>query len=174
LKGFNRRLDTLQASVLSVKLKYLDEWNDKRRAHAALYTRLLGDSGVIIPQPAPWAEPVWHLYVVRVADRERVQASLREDGIQTGIHYPIPIHRQPAYVDLGYPVGTFPVTERYAEEILSLPMYPELDAAAIERVAHALSEAVNGHQVEPTGALDRRSERELPGHPASVRSRQAS
>jgi dTDP-4-amino-4,6-dideoxygalactose transaminase len=174
VKGFNRRLDTLQASVLTVKLKHLDDWNDKRRAHAALYTRLIGDSGVATPEPAPRTVPVWHLYVVRVADRERVRASLDEDGIQTGIHYPIPIHCQPAYVDLGYPVGTFPVTERYAAEILSLPMYPELDAAAIERVAHALSEAVNGHQVGLTAALGRRSKRELPGHPASVRSRQAS
>ena len=175
VKGFNRRLDTLQASVLSIKLKYLDEWNDKRRAHAALYTRLLDDSRVVTPEAAPSAEPVWHLYVVRVADRERVQASLREHGIQTGIHYPIPIHRQPAYLDLGYPVGTFPVTERYSDEILSLPMYPELGADAIERVARALGDAVSGNQVELTATpLDRRTEREFPGDPASARSRPAS
>jgi dTDP-4-amino-4,6-dideoxygalactose transaminase len=83
-------------------------------------------------------EPVWHLYVIRAAARDRLRATLAADGVQTGIHYPIPIHRQPAYRDLGYPRGAFPVTERYAEEILSLPMYPELDDVAVVRVAEVI------------------------------------
>ena len=142
VKGFNRRLDTIQAAILRMKLKRLDEWNAQRRSHAARYTRLLAGTSVVTPEPSPGAEPVWHLYVVRVRARDRVQAALREQGIQTGIHYPIPIHLQPAYQDLGYPVGSFPVTERCVDEVLSLPMYPELEEVAIARVAGALYEAL--------------------------------
>jgi dTDP-4-amino-4,6-dideoxygalactose transaminase len=152
VKGFNRRLDTIQAAILRMKLERLDDWNAQRRSHAALYTRLLASTSVVTPGPSPSAEPVWHLYVVRVHARDRVQAALREQGIQTGIHYPIPVHLQPAYWDLGYPVGSFPVTERCADEVLSLPMYPELDEISIARVAGALEEATSASQDDLTAA----------------------
>jgi dTDP-4-amino-4,6-dideoxygalactose transaminase len=168
VKGFNRRLDTIQASILRVKLKHLDGWNEKRRRHAALYARLLADAPVVTPRPSPSAEPVWHLYVVRVAARDRVRAALREQGIETGIHYPIPIHRQSAYEDLGYPVGSFPHTERCAGEVLSLPMYPELDDVAIARVAAALEEATSSLEDELTAAVGTHSRSLAVGPPPSV------
>jgi dTDP-4-amino-4,6-dideoxygalactose transaminase len=149
IKGFNRRLDTMQAAILRVKLKWLDDWNEMRRSHAALYSRLLAGVEVITPVVSTDAEPVWHLFVVRVGARDRLRATLFEHGIQTGIHYPIPIHRQPAYRDLGYPIGSFPITERYAEEILSLPMYPELDELATARVAAVVHE----HATRPPDEL---------------------
>jgi dTDP-4-amino-4,6-dideoxygalactose transaminase len=153
VKGFNRRLDTLQASILRVKLKRLDEWNAKRRSHAALYSRLLAGTSVVTPEAAPNVEAVWHLYVVRVSARDRVQGLLRQQEIQTGIHYPAPIHRQPAYRDLAYPVGSLPVAERYATEILSLPMYPELGDVAIARVAGALDEATSALEDDLAAAV---------------------
>jgi dTDP-4-amino-4,6-dideoxygalactose transaminase len=141
VKGFNRRLDTIQAAILRIKLRRLDDWNAQRREHAALYSRLLADTAAITPAASPTSEPVWHQYVIRVAGRASVQANLSERGIQTGIHYPIPIHCQAAYRDLRYPKGSFPVTERFAREILSLPMYPELNEVAVTCVATALAEA---------------------------------
>jgi dTDP-4-amino-4,6-dideoxygalactose transaminase len=137
-QGFNRRLDTLQAAVLRVKLKHLDRWNAARRQHAQQYTQLLAASGLLLPQVAAYAEPVWHLYVVRSPERERLQSHLTACGISTGIHYPVPIHLQEAYQELDYRNGDFPVTERYASEILSLPMYPELTQSEIERVAESI------------------------------------
>ncbi len=140
MQGFNRRLDTLQAAVLRVKLKYLDQWNEARRAHAARYAELLADSGVAAPQAADYAEPIWHLYVIRSQARDALRKHLTQRGIATGIHYPIPIHEQAAYADLGYKRGTFPVTERASDEILSLPMYAELTDAQIGQVAQAIKE----------------------------------
>jgi dTDP-4-amino-4,6-dideoxygalactose transaminase len=142
VKGFNHRLDTLQAAVLRVKLRHLDEWNAWRREHAAAYTALLQGGGVTTPRPADGVEPVWHLYVVEVDDRDRLREELAARGIQTGVHYPVPVHLQPAYADLGLKAGSFPHTERLAGRILSLPMYPELEPAAIERVADAVLEHV--------------------------------
>ena len=124
-RGYNRRLDNLQAALLRIKLKYLDSWNEARRHRAGFYSRLLNNV-VCTPAPARDSEPVWHLYVIQVSDRDGLQAYLGEQGIGTGIHYPIPIHLQPAYRDLGYQRGDFPVTERAADTILSLPMYAEL------------------------------------------------
>jgi dTDP-4-amino-4,6-dideoxygalactose transaminase len=138
VQGFNRRLDTLQAGFLRVKLRHLDEWSEQRRRHAALYEELLGDSGVVTPVIAEGVESVWHLYVVRSDGRDALRAALGEQGIQTGIHYPVPVHLQTAYSELGHRRGDFPVTERYADEILSLPMYPELEPDAIRRVAAAV------------------------------------
>jgi len=135
--GFNRRLDNLQAALLRVRLKYLDEWNDSRRRRAEIYGRLLG-SAVVTPAVADYAEAVWHLYVVQTENRDSLQEVLNERGIATGIHYPIPIHLQPAYRGLGYRKGDFPVTERISDRILSLPMYPELSMAAVEEVASAV------------------------------------
>jgi len=133
--GWNRRLDTLQAAVLRVKLRYLDEWNALRRRWAALYDQLLQDCDVIRPVASSPGEHVYHLYVIQVEERDRLQAHLAANGIATGIHYPIPIHLQPVYTALGYRVGSFPVTERCAPRLLSLPMFPELRADEVERIA---------------------------------------
>src|SRR5439155_15507480 len=132
--GGNERLDTIQAAVLRVKLRHLDEWNALRRAHAAAYTRLLDDA-VVVPRPADWAEPVWHLYVIRAENRDEVRETLTEGGVATGLHYPLPLHLQPALAMLGHGRGDFPVTEEWSRTLLSLPMFPELMAPEIEHVA---------------------------------------
>lgn len=126
VKGFNHRLDTLQAAVLRVKLKYLDEWNAARRQHAQQYNELFTGSQVLTPTEADYAEHVYHLYIIRAQDRDGLREYLAERKVYTGIHYPIPIHLQRAYQDLGYQRGDFPITERYADQIVSLPMYAEL------------------------------------------------
>ena len=138
IKGYNHLLDTIQAAVLMVKLPHLDEWNQARRAHAAQYDRLLADSGVVTPKIASYAESVYHLYIIRVSERDQLQAFLKEKRIFTGIHYPIPIHLQKAYSELGYKPGNFPVTDKIAGEILSLPMYAELADEQIAEVAETI------------------------------------
>jgi dTDP-4-amino-4,6-dideoxygalactose transaminase len=141
--GFNSRLDTLQAVVLTAKLARLDAWNAARREAAARYQALLGGiPGVRLPQVLPGNEPVWHLYVVRIPDRDRVLAALRVAGVQCGIHYPVPLHLQGAFAELGYRPGQYPVAERLAGEKLSLPMHPHLTAAQQERVATVLADAL--------------------------------
>ncbi len=137
--GFNSRLDEIQAAVLRVKLRHLEEWNERRRRNAGLYRRHLGP-GVIMPLEREWARHVYHLYVIRSGERDRLQAWLKSRGISTGIHYPSPVHMQEAYRHLGYKRGSFPVSEGDAGEMLSLPMFPELTRGEIERVA----DAVNG------------------------------
>ena len=134
-RGYNRRLDTLQAAILRVKLKYLEKWNAARRWNAALYHRFLEGSGVVLPGEARGAESVWHLYVIRAEQRDILRERLVSRGVSASIHYPIPIHLQPAYRDLGYSRGDFPVTEAHAQQILSLPMYAELTSEQIEFVA---------------------------------------
>lgn len=141
--GYNRRLDTLQAAVLRVKLRHLDEWNAARRRHAARYGEVLPES-VMLPTVPDYAEPVWHLYVVQVAERDALRAFLAERGIATGIHYPIPIHLQPAYAQLGHRPGDFPVTEAASLQILSLPMYAEMPSEAVDAVAAAIREFLAG------------------------------
>jgi dTDP-4-amino-4,6-dideoxygalactose transaminase len=140
IEGVNSRLDGVQAAILRVKLRHLDEWNAARRQHAAHYLEALRDNGVVLPVVHPNAEPVWHLFVVRVRERERWQTWLKEKGIATGVHYPIPLHLQPAYRYLGIPKGALPVTERVAAEVMSLPMYAELTDAQISRVADAVND----------------------------------
>ncbi len=142
IKGTNSRLDTVQAAVLSVKLKRLDDWNDRRRAAARTYERLFAGSGVTTPRLESGEDSVWHLYVVRVNDRARVVDALNAADVQSGIHYPIPIHRQGAYAELSGLEGSLPVTERLAPEILSLPMFPEITNEEQERVARTVLEAV--------------------------------
>jgi dTDP-4-amino-4,6-dideoxygalactose transaminase len=137
-RGYNRRLDTIQAAILRVKLKYLDKWNAARRWNANLYQKHLEGSGVVVPGEAGGAEAVWHLYVVRTGQRDALKDHLISKGISAGIHYPVPIHWQPAYQDLGYKRGDFPVTEAYADRVLSLPMYPELTRDQIEFVAQSV------------------------------------
>jgi dTDP-4-amino-4,6-dideoxygalactose transaminase len=138
IRGFNRRLDTLQAAVLRIKLKHLDAWNLARRQHAQRYTQLLADSDLVLPQEASYAQSVWHLYIVRTQERGQLQTHLTQRNIATGIHYPVPIHLQEAYQDLGYRKGDFPVTEHYAEQILSLPMYAELTDSMISHVVESI------------------------------------
>lgn len=140
LLGYNHRLDTLQAAVLSVKLKHLDGWNDARHRHAELYSRFLAHGPAVLPTEAEYGKSVFHLYVIRIQDRDRLRAFLHSNGIATGMHYPIPIHMQPAYRHLGYEKGSFPVTEEHAEQLLSLPMYAELTPDSIEYVAEAIKD----------------------------------
>jgi dTDP-4-amino-4,6-dideoxygalactose transaminase len=141
--GINSRLDTLQAVVLSAKLRRLAGWNAARREAAARYDALLGDiNGVILPRTLDGNEHVWHLYVVRVPDRDKILKELHAAEIGAGIHYPVPVHRTPAFADLGYPEGAFPNAERAADQILSLPLYAEITAAQQERVAAVLSAAL--------------------------------
>jgi dTDP-4-amino-4,6-dideoxygalactose transaminase len=143
LEGYCHRLDNLQAAVLLVKLPHLDEWNECRRQAAATYSRLLQDvPGIVIPYVLPTVEPVYHLYVVQVPDRERVQSALKAEGIETGIHYPIPLHQQPAYAYLGCQSEDFPISATLGPKILSLPMFPEITEAQIQTVVKVLREAV--------------------------------
>lgn len=141
--GFNSRLDTLQAVVLSAKLARLDAWNEARRRAAARYDALLsGIEGIELPRTLPGNEHVWHLYVIRVPRRDEVLAKLNAEGIGAGIHYPVPLHLHGALRDLGYRKGDFPVAEKAATEILSLPMYPHISQEDQERVAEALRRAI--------------------------------
>lgn len=143
--GVNARLDAVQATVLRAKLRRLEGWNEMRRAAASRYGELLGDiDGVRLPASRPGNRDVWHLYVVRVAQRDRVLAELTDAGIGAGIHYPTPVHLTGAYAELGGRPGQFPVAERAAEGILSLPMFPHLTAEQQERVAEVLRAAVEG------------------------------
>ena len=141
--GFNSRLDTLQAVVLLAKLRRLGEWNQRRRDAAARYGSLLSALDVTLPVTAPGNQHVWHLYVIRVAERDRVLQELADEGIGVGIHYPVPVHLQGACAHLGHQPGDFPVAEAAAQEILSLPMHPHLSPADQERVAESLAAALH-------------------------------
>ncbi len=142
--GMNARLDEIQAVVLRAKLPHLAEWNAQRRAHAALYNQLLKGSPAITPVEQSGNNHVYHLYVVRVPRRDELQAWLKERGIFTGIHYPVPNHLQPALQFLGYKQGDFPVTEQAVGEIISLPMFAELTDEEIHTVASAVKEFYAG------------------------------
>lgn len=142
MEGYNGRLDSIQAGWLSVKLRHLAKWNESRRKLAHRYHELFADakSDLVLPVEAEWTKGVYHLYVVRVNDREALQAHLAEAGIGTGIHYPIPLHLQKAYEHLGYKKGDFPVTERVAAEIVSLPMFPQLQPSQQVEVVNKVKE----------------------------------
>jgi len=144
IEGYNGRLDALQAGILSVKLPHLAKWNQARRDLAHRYHELFAEAkgSIVVPREAPWTKGVYHLYVVRVQDREALQSHLGAAGIGTGIHYPIPLHLQKAYQHLGYKKGDFPVTERVAAEIVSLPMFPQLTAGQQKEVAGKVIEFV--------------------------------
>jgi dTDP-4-amino-4,6-dideoxygalactose transaminase len=133
--GLNSRLDELQAAVLRVKLKYLDQWNEERRRKASIYSKLLKSVEIVCPIEKEPVRHVYHLYVIRAKKRDSLQASLKEHGIGTLIHYPVPIHLQKAYKELGYRRGDLPITERYAQEVLSLPFYPELTTEEMREVS---------------------------------------
>lgn len=151
--GVNSRLDAIQAAILRVKLPHLDLWNQQRSAVASRYQQLLADiPGIITPQVTPGGESAWNQYTIRVvaptgtdaaAHRDRVRASLQEAGVISMIYYPLPLHLQAVYQDLGYPVGSFPNTERVSHEVLSLPMFPELTFEEQQRVVYALKDAID-------------------------------
>lgn len=140
--GFAERLDALQAAVLRAKLAHLDRWTEARRGHAQRYAQLLSGLDIALPEEGPDARHVFHLYVIRSKRRDAVLDRLRSAGIMAGIHYPIPLHRQPAYIALGYGDVALPETERAADEVLSLPMYPELVDAQLVHVADTLRTAL--------------------------------
>lgn len=140
-RGANSRLDPLQAAILRAKLPRLDEWNERRRQLASLYAEALADGDLVPPFAPNWVEPVWHLFVVRRAGRDALQARLRAAGVDTLIHYPIPPHLQKAYDDAGFARGDFPIAERIAETCLSLPIGPHLTDEQRQAVCAALTKA---------------------------------
>jgi dTDP-4-amino-4,6-dideoxygalactose transaminase len=144
VKGYNSRLDPVQAVVLRVKLRHLDEWNARRTAIAARYIAELVGTGLVLPEVPEWAETVWHIYVVQHADRNGLQKAMQEAEIGTLIHYPVPPHLQKAYRDAGYAVGRFPIAESMANRLLSLPMGPQLDDAGVTSVIVALKTTAHG------------------------------
>lgn len=138
MDGWNARMDGIQGAVLSIKLKHLNQSNELRRRHAATYGRLLAGLPVITPAVPDYAEPVFHVYALRVENRDQVLVDMADQGVACGIHYPVPVHLQKAYEHLGWKSGTLPVSERIADEFLSLPMFPELSVEQLEQVAAAL------------------------------------
>lgn len=138
LKGYNMRLEGMQGAVLRVKLRHLEDWTEGRRAAAARYSALLDGSGISTPIALPNVRHVYHIYAIRAPNREKWQSTLQARGIATGIHYPTPVHLLPAYADLGYSAGEFPHSEQAANEVLSLPMFPELVAGMQREVAGVL------------------------------------
>lgn len=157
VKGVNSRLDEIQAAVLTVKLRHLDGWNRRRAAIADAYLRGLAELDVGRPSVLDGVTPAWHLFVIRHRERDRLQERLRDAGIETLIHYPIPPHLQGAYAELGLPVGTYPMSERLHREVLSLPIGPHQTADATEATIRALTEVIptlgpSGVTVDPVGA----------------------
>jgi dTDP-4-amino-4,6-dideoxygalactose transaminase len=153
MEGYTGRLDAIQAAVLRLKLRRLSDWNRARRENAKLYDRLLSDvPGVTVVREAPAAQSVYHLYVILVDDRDGLQQHLSQKGIGTGLHYPLPLHLQKAYVSMGHKKGDFPVSERTAARLLSLPMFAELTPPQIEYVVRSIKEYVNGTRQKAHGA----------------------
>ena len=140
--GYGERIDSLQAAILGAKLPHLEEWTEARRRHAGTYNELLAGADVVRPYEAPNVRHVYHLYVIRVPRRDAMLAHLKSKGIDAGIHYPLPVHRQTAYLKQDYGEISLPVTEQVADEVISLPMYPELTREQIEYVARAVREAL--------------------------------
>jgi dTDP-4-amino-4,6-dideoxygalactose transaminase len=143
LKGYNYRMDGIQGAILRVKLRHLEAWTEARRNHAKVYDELLAELEVKTPTVMPYSHHVYHIYAVRSIQRDTLQQRLQDKAIQTGIHYPIPIHLQQAYTDLGYQKGNFPNAETAANQVLSLPMYGELSLEQIETVSTVLRESLN-------------------------------
>ncbi|MBS8266267.1 DegT/DnrJ/EryC1/StrS family aminotransferase [Mesobacillus boroniphilus] len=143
IAGYNSRLDGIQAAILNVKMNYIEQWTEARRKNASLYREMLKDTNIILPVEKEDVRHVYHLFVIRIKDREDVQKKLLDRGIQTGIHYPAPIHLTEAYRDLGIPARTFPLSEEYADNLLSLPMYAELTKNQIRKICDALKEIIS-------------------------------
>jgi dTDP-4-amino-4,6-dideoxygalactose transaminase len=142
IMGYNNRMEGMQGAILRVKLRHLEKWTEARRAHAARYGELLAGCGVRLPQAMPYARHVYHVYTIRSANRDSLRATLQQSEIQTGVHYPVPVHLQPAYANLGYARGSFPAAEQAAAEVLALPVYPEMSDSQLQEVAAALRSAV--------------------------------
>ena len=144
IEGYSSRMDNLQAAVLRVKLKYLEIWNDKRRENAQKYNELMQDvHGITVPFEADYAKHVYHLYVIKVnRERDKLIEALKRNGIASGVHYPIPLHMQPAYSGLGYREGDFPFTEKASESIISLPLYPELTGDQINNIVKTIKDSI--------------------------------
>jgi dTDP-4-amino-4,6-dideoxygalactose transaminase len=140
LKGYNYRMEGIQGAILRVKLRHLEAWTEARRAHANQYRELLEESDVVVPVAKDYVRHVFHVYTVRTKDRAALRSELERNQIQTGIHYPIPIHLQPAYQDLRYSRGAFPVAEQACGEVLALPIYPEMTESQIRMVAQVVRE----------------------------------
>lgn len=155
MEGYNGRLDSVQAGILSVKLRYLPSWNKSRRANAHKYSELFAaaNTNFVAPHEPSWSRAVYHLYVIQVENREAVQAILAKENIGTGIHYPIPLHLQKAYANLGYHRGDFPVCERAAEQILSLPMFPGISEKDQERVVESVLRSVQSTASESAAVM---------------------
>jgi dTDP-4-amino-4,6-dideoxygalactose transaminase len=169
--GFNYRMDGIQATVLTVKLRHLDHWNSRRREHAHAYDALLAACpGLQLTRQRDDSESVYHLYVVRSDRRDALRAYLAEQGIDTGLHYPVPIHRQPAYAELGYAPGDFPIAEEACAALLSLPMYAELAPRHVAYVAQTVCEfqtwqtSGKGHRARYDGRVDEREHENLLQH----------
>jgi dTDP-4-amino-4,6-dideoxygalactose transaminase len=141
--GLNMRMDGVQGGILAVKLQQLDRWNEQRRQAAAQYREALAGTDIILPVEMPWGKHVYHLYVIQADDRAALRHRLESAGIESGLHYPIPLHLQEAYRSLGYRHGSFPVTETVVSRILSLPMYPGISTEAVARVAQEIMETSN-------------------------------
>jgi dTDP-4-amino-4,6-dideoxygalactose transaminase len=135
------RMEGIQGGVLSVKLKYLDRWNDQRRLAASAYDKALADTDIEVPTEMDYGRHVYHLYVIQSDNRDALRRQLSDAGIESGLHYPTPLHLQEAYRFLGYKQGDFPVTERVKSRILSLPMYPGIEPKAVARVTSELRES---------------------------------
>lgn len=143
-EGHNCRLDTIQAAVLRVKLKYISSWNEARRKHASFYKGLLRDyNKIILPEEQKGSKHIYHIFAIRIADRDKLMINLKNEGIGVGIHYPIPLHIQPAYRHLGLKEGSFPNTELVSKTLLSLPMYPELTNSQIKQICKILLQNLN-------------------------------
>ena len=136
--GTNERIDTLQAAILAAKLPYLNDWTSRRQALAARYNERLAEAEVVLPTVAAGATSAWHLYVIRTPQRDQLLQFLKEHGVEGGIHYPVPLHLQPAYAHLGYQRGDLPVTEVIADTCLSLPLYPEMTTAQQDRIVELI------------------------------------
>jgi dTDP-4-amino-4,6-dideoxygalactose transaminase len=144
VKGFNTRLDELQAAFLRVKLKHLDTWNSMRNRLAAAYLERLAEVDLILPTVPQWVEPVWHLFVIRSTRRDLLEKELQHAGVSTMIHYPVPPHLQPAYSRDGYRPGDFPIAEKIHREVLSLPMFPALTDQDVAYISSTISTSVRG------------------------------
>jgi dTDP-4-amino-4,6-dideoxygalactose transaminase len=141
LRGYNYRMEGFQGAILGVKLRHLEAWTEARRQVVRMYNDLLNDCEVETPEEMPWARHVYHVYTLRVKERDGLQAALTAQGIGSGIHYPVPAHLQPAYSDLGYGRGSFPQSEKAAGEVISLPLYPELSRDAVAEIASTVKKA---------------------------------
>lgn len=141
LHGYNYRMEGIQGAILRVKLRHLERWTEARRAIARQYDKMLSDCGLQLPVEMPWARHVYHVYTLRCEDRDGLQDALRAEGIQTAVHYAVPVHLQPAYANLGFSKGSLPNAEMAAQQVLSLPIYPELSSQAVAEVAQAVKKA---------------------------------